>query len=301
MSGSQHDVIKVARQILNRGNAHRTVPKQECMVELAELPLVLCSETTETINLSGSYKLSSSTHNTLLSQYRKAATTNPTLSLHDFVSNHLKEKSRKSGKIIIPHYVGANGQPKYPPTKEYAMATLIVHKPWCGPHPPKMSDNQWISEFKAFVESPTCPTEVVLEYTRVKERWESKRPEAVATEECFDREVQPDMDDETRDILGIVTNMTVSSDPFLTLNDYKFDRGLSYDWSTRVNKVRQNEYTSTLSTVSNDNSEVMISKHQCQSSHSIILFYRMATHSIVLSYGPHTYGPFSFVIFLLDT
>ena len=57
-TGSQQDVVKVARQILNRGSAHRTVSKQECVVELTELPLVLCSETTETINLSGGHKLS---------------------------------------------------------------------------------------------------------------------------------------------------------------------------------------------------------------------------------------------------
>ena len=140
------------------------------MVEFAELPLVLCSEMTKTVNLSGSYKLTMSTHTTLLSQYRKKALTDPTHSLHAFVSSHLKEKSRKAGKIIIPHYIGANGQPKYPLTKEYAMAMLIVHKPWGSSHPPKMSNEQWISNFKAFVESPACPTEVVLKYARVRER-----------------------------------------------------------------------------------------------------------------------------------
>ena len=84
-TGSQQDVVKVARQILNRGSAHRTVSKQECVVELTELPLVLCSETAETINLSGSYKLSLTTHNDLLSRYKKAAVNDHQLSLHRFV------------------------------------------------------------------------------------------------------------------------------------------------------------------------------------------------------------------------
>ena len=53
---------------------------------------------------------------------------------------------------------------------------------------------------------------MVAEYLiRVKERHKSKRPaEAVATEECYDNETQPDMNDETRDFLNIVANMAVS-------------------------------------------------------------------------------------------
>ena len=42
--GGQDDVVKISRQILNRGTAHRTISKQECMVETSDLPLVLCTE-----------------------------------------------------------------------------------------------------------------------------------------------------------------------------------------------------------------------------------------------------------------
>ena len=248
ITGSQLDVVKIARQILNRGSAHRTVSKQECMVELTDLPLVLCSEMTESINLSGSYKLSSTTHNNLLSQYKKAAANDPQLSLHQFVSRRLNEKAssrskgRQAGKIVIPHYVGAQGQPKYPPTKEYAMATLLVHKPWGGSQPPRLPDEKWISDFKEFVACPGCPAEVTMEYARVKERWQSKRPqEAVAGDECYDREVQPDMDEETKDILSIITNVSIASDPFLSVNDHRFDKGLSYSWSTRHDPVSHSQ------------------------------------------------------------
>lgn len=243
-TGNEHDVMKVARQILNRGSAHRTVSKQECMVELTELPLVLCSETTETVNLSGSYKLGSTTHKGLLSQYKRAAANDSQLSLHMFVSQHLNDKAaarsrnKETKKTIIPHYVGAQGQPKYPPTKEYAMATLLVHKPWGGADPPRLPDEKWISEFVDFVASDECPAEVIMEYSRVKERFNSKRPpEAVAADECYDRELQPDMDEDTKDILSIVTNMSVATDPFLSVNDHRFDKGLSYSWSTRVHPV----------------------------------------------------------------
>ena len=68
MTGTSSDVVRVTRQILNRAVSHRTIPKQECMVELAGLPLVLCTEVIETVNLSGSYKITSDTHKDFISQ-----------------------------------------------------------------------------------------------------------------------------------------------------------------------------------------------------------------------------------------
>ena len=235
MTGNKEDVIKISRQILNRSTAQRTIPKQECMVELADLPLVLCSEQIETINLSGSYKLTSTTHRDLVTKYRKAAVRDHTLSLHDFVTAQLKQKGK--GVTIIPHYVGANGQPKYPPTKEYARAVLLVHKPWANFSPPKLTDMQWLDEFNSFITSPDCPQSVALEYARVKERYLSKRPdEAIATEECYrdNSDLQSDFDEATRDILGIVTNNSAPTDPYFCVNDFHLDKGLNYNWSKRV-------------------------------------------------------------------
>lgn len=154
MSGTTSDVTRVTRQMLNRTLANRTIPKAECMVSSIELPLQISSEVTETINISGSYKITSDSHKDLVSQYRRIAEDNPELSLYVFVRKTINEKERKmkrkqSAKVtIIPHFVGARGQPKYPPTKEYAMATLIVHKPWQGSKPRKRNgDNEWIEEF----------------------------------------------------------------------------------------------------------------------------------------------------------
>ena len=42
------------------------------------------------------------------------------------------------------------------------------------------------------------------------------------------------MDDETRDILNLVKTNAVSNDPGVTIGDFKFDRGLNYDWSQRM-------------------------------------------------------------------
>ena len=42
------------------------------------------------------------------------------------------------------------------------------------------------------------------------------------------------MDDETRDILTLVKTNAQGNDPELNIDDYKFDRGLTYDWGERV-------------------------------------------------------------------
>jgi hypothetical protein len=232
MTGCSKDVTRLARQILNRSIAHRTIPKQECMVELADLPLVICSESFETISLSGSYRITSSTHRDLVSRYRRIAPTDPQLSLHAFATQELRR--RKAEHTIIPHFVGANGQPKYPPTKQYARTVLLVHKPWKSATPPRLSDAEWISSFLAFVKSDDCPKSVALEYARVKERHRRRRPaEAVASEECYDAEVRADIDGDTRDILSLITTHSRASDPFFSVNDHQFNRGLNYDWSIR--------------------------------------------------------------------
>ena len=46
------------------------------------------------------------------------------------------------------------------------------------------------------------------------------------------------MDDETRDILNLVKTNAVSNDPGVTIGDFKFDRGLNYDWSQRMFPAR---------------------------------------------------------------
>lgn len=250
MSGTTSDVTRISRQILNRTTASRTIPKQECMVELAELPLILCSEVTETVNLSGSYKVSSDSHKDLVSQYRKVAKTQPNLSLYDFVVSTINEKKRKMRRknstavTVIPHFVGARGQPKYPPTKEYAMSSLIVHKPWQGEKPKRRNgDKEWIDEFLHFLQQSSCPEMLKQEFARVKERHESKRPpEAVASEECYDYETTADVDDTVKDLLSIVATQSLVNDPFLNVSGVKIDRGLQYDWSQRV-KVRKCLYT----------------------------------------------------------
>lgn len=245
MTGTSADVVRVSRQILNRSMANRIIPKQECMVELADLPLVLSSEVTETINLSGSFKVSSDSHADLVSQYRSIAKSHPDLTLYEFCRSAINEKAIK-GKYrekmtVIPHFVGASGQPKYPPTPEYAMAVLVVHKPWGDKAPKRRSSKQaWVEEFLEFIALDDCPDFVKLEFARVKERHESKRPpEAVAAEECYDQDASVEADDTIKDLLSIIATQTTTNDPFMKMNDQKINRGLHYDWSQRTTVSHQ--------------------------------------------------------------
>ena len=115
------------------------------------------------------------------------------------------------------------------------MAMLIVHKPWSDSKPRRRSGpKEWIDEFLEFIQQDECPEFVKLEFARVKERAQSKRPEAVASEECYDDENRADIDDDVKDLLSIITTKTMASDPFFNVNDYKINRGLHYDWSQRT-------------------------------------------------------------------
>ena len=237
VSGGEYDVKRITRQLLNRAVAHRTIPKQECMVEVGQLDLVLCSEKIEPVSISGCYKLQEKTHYDIVSKYRRDIEARSTMSLAEYFG----AVHQGGPKIVIPHWIGGNSQPVYPVTDNYARSTLLIHRPWMGPHPPSStSGSSVVVEFNKFIRSAQCPRSVLLAYTRVKDRFYSKRdPEAVQSEECYDNGDVAAMDDETRDILSIVRTTTTTSDPTMDLGGYKMDKGLNYDWSERIDEVSQ--------------------------------------------------------------
>ena len=81
-------MIRVARQCLNRANASRIISKQESMVELTNLPLVISSEDIENVNISGAMKITTKYYNdktsTLISRYQKRDSTLEKYSLCEF-------------------------------------------------------------------------------------------------------------------------------------------------------------------------------------------------------------------------
>ena len=53
----KQESAKVARMVMNRALKDKVISKQECMVQLSQLQLCLCSEIINTVSISGSYKI----------------------------------------------------------------------------------------------------------------------------------------------------------------------------------------------------------------------------------------------------
>lgn len=115
-TGSKHDVIRLSRHLLNRAATNRTISKQECMVLVGGLDLVKCSETIETVSISGQYRIQSGETNTVYKQYEKRPASLHHLSLDQFF-DHMHNRGVNA---TVAHYVGGRSQPVYPATEGYA-------------------------------------------------------------------------------------------------------------------------------------------------------------------------------------
>src|SRR5688500_12974370 len=118
VTGTKADLKRIARKLLNKTIKDKVISKQECMCHLAKLDLFLCSESIDTVSISGEYNLctANEARSTFLTQYAKRYTTQfENMSLHQYFyykKNTLS--SRYNGKCIIPHYVGASSVPTFP-------------------------------------------------------------------------------------------------------------------------------------------------------------------------------------------
>src|SRR5688572_26840617 len=87
VSGTTTDVKRIARKLLNKTTKDKVISKQECMCHLAKLNLFLCSESIETVSISGEYRLCTSGESKFcfLTQYAKRNTTQfGNMSLHQY-------------------------------------------------------------------------------------------------------------------------------------------------------------------------------------------------------------------------
>jgi hypothetical protein len=57
LQGDCHDLVNIAKQVLNKSASNRLISKQECMVLLGGLDLVTCSETIKSVSLTLSAKV----------------------------------------------------------------------------------------------------------------------------------------------------------------------------------------------------------------------------------------------------
>src|SRR5688572_12022804 len=93
VTGSTNDVKRVARKLLNKTTKDKVISKQECMCQLAKLPLYLCSESFETVSISGEYRLCTSgeAKSSFLSKYAKRDTDWSHMSLYQYF--HFRKNS----------------------------------------------------------------------------------------------------------------------------------------------------------------------------------------------------------------
>ena len=234
-------MTRLVRHILNRTTTQRTFSKQECMVLLSQLPLVMCSEIIKTVSISDSKKLNNKTRTSKdLKSYSNRSTEDEDFSFAEFFEKVMNsEESQTSDKAIIPHFVGLRSTPTYPITVDYARAMLIVNKPWrthSSPH--LLSNDEVISAFQRYLESPRCPRSVKLSYLRVKKRYEDGREFAEYVNNEDSNFGDEPIDKEDALLQDVVTQLTKSINSTVNIWGKIFHKGLTFDWSKRVNKVK---------------------------------------------------------------
>ena len=238
--GDINDVIKVARQSLNRSNASRIISKQECMVELTGLPLVLCSEDIENINISGAMKIQNKGINdqsrTMIKQYQNRPDDMEQLSFCEFV--HYENKAKNKTRTIIPHFIGMTSTPTYPPTISYARATLIIHSPWRSAIFHKLSDSECLKHFESNIRNSIFPRSVILTYHKVKSQYLEHRIYNEPTQSYEPNENSEDpITNEEQQLIRVMTSFSTTTNSTVNINGTEYNRGISYDWSKPIKYV----------------------------------------------------------------
>jgi hypothetical protein len=239
---SKKDSSKLAKQVMNKSLAHKMISKQENMVHLAGLDLHLCSETIEIVSISGSYRLSEDNHvskaNTVLKRYGSRKD-NQEMSFDDYFNLSRNKNKKENKKIIIPHYVGGKCLPTFPPTKDYARSVLLLYKPWIGRFIDE--DRDFLHEFYRFITSPECPAKVKISFRRMEHRFNTKsgHKEPISKMEAVNyAQFSMDISEETKEAVDIASTFPVGcEDNEDTLLDYKFDKGVDFDWSVPTIQV----------------------------------------------------------------
>ena len=167
-TGTINDVKRIARKLLNKTTKDKVISKQESMCHLAKLDLYLCSETIETVSISGEYRLCTSgqSNYSFLTKYaeRDSSQYND-MSLHqyfDYIKNNAFKRPYSNKKCIIPHYVGARSSPTYPPTEGYAKSVLLLHDPWIKKFDQQALSRNYVEEFKALIKNQIVQLESKL-------------------------------------------------------------------------------------------------------------------------------------------
>ena len=231
--GDKTDVQRLARQLLNRTVGDKMISKQEAMVHIGQLDLVDCSESLDTVSISGYYKLNTGkTCTTFLKKYASRQQKYKHLTLHQYF-HLLKNKTHDpstTNSTYIPHYVGANSHPQFPPTVSYARSIILLHTPWIRKF---NTDQDFVSLFNNLILSPTCPLHVKIPFLQIKARVQDRKTNVEPTN-TLDNPICPFLSekipDDLKDIIKLA-NMLPSHALHDQSDTLTFDNGNNYDWS----------------------------------------------------------------------
>ena len=165
----KQDIVRVAKQIMNKTSSKRVISKQEAMVLLADLPLTASTEAVDMVTINNSAKLRTTGEkkkdNRFVSRYTERPAECEPLSPYDYFlyQNNDGKKAKKGQKYIIPNFVGFSGTPRFPVTEGYARHTIVVYTPW-RKYP---TNRNWLAEFELFINSGKCPPSCRMSYDRV--------------------------------------------------------------------------------------------------------------------------------------
>ena len=211
------------------------------MVQGSGLKLFDCSERIETISLSSSYRLGKGggyDSKTMLVRYAKRDENLSHLSFHQyfmFVKNG--KKSNPNSTIIIPHYVGTNCHPVYPPTKAYAKSVIMIHCPWKTKF--EIEDRDFVRELEEFILTKSCPNIVKIPYERVKQRYLEKRNnvEPTSTNRIERYEDFSEAPSDLQECVKLVSTFPLCNDADIINFDDKIDFGEDFAWNVPCQQV----------------------------------------------------------------
>ena len=225
---------RLARMILNKSMSEKVISKQECMVQVAGLDLIHCSERIDNQSISGSYCLGNGSSSTTLLHKYAMRTKMFELSLDDYFFELNAQKSKRINYVdVIPNYVGGRCLAVYPPTEAYARSILLIYKSWIGKFDDG-KDHDFLKEFKEFVSSDSCPMKVKVPFERVKQRvmTKSQFKEPTSQVEVVDySQFSLEISQDSEDAVAIASTLQAMEGTEGKIYDYDYDTGQDYDWS----------------------------------------------------------------------
>jgi hypothetical protein len=205
----------------------------------------LCSESIDTVSISGEYHLCTPGESkfSFLVKYAKRDPKWNEMSLDQyfhFIKNSTSSRSSSHQKCIIPHYVGARSVPTYPPTEGYAKSVLILHVPWRNTFNEKAESRDFINDFNLFLKSSLCPISVKIGYERAKARYDQNKqfvePTGRTENICYES-FSTSVDDSVEEIVALASTLGLTCATNVPDENEYFYGDNSTDWSQQHYKV----------------------------------------------------------------